>query len=107
MAFDLNGAATLNLGALAGYILLQCGMYLGAIVICYALIATIARRSPAAFARRGVTITRTVARWPAFVLTGRFSNLVQPDALTLFGRFRGLIGFCCFFAAVIELLGVL
>src|SRR5690606_42160827 len=38
-------------GALAGYIGLQCGLYLGAIAICYLLLPVLARRSPLEFAK--------------------------------------------------------
>ena len=86
-------------GALAGYILLQCGMYLGAIVICYALIATIARRSPAAFASGilpaqvvAASTQSSLASLPAMLESARdrlglpraVAALVLPMAVTLF-----------------------
>jgi len=48
-------------GALAGYIGLQCGMFLGAIALCYLLVALLARRSPLAFARDALPAQVVVA----------------------------------------------
>ena len=86
-------------GALAGYILLQCGMYIGAILICYVLIMVVARRSPAAFAS-GIVPAQVVAAstqsslasLPAMLESARdrlglpraVAALVLPMAVTLF-----------------------
>ena len=86
-------------GALAGYILLQCAMYLGAIAICYVLIAVFARRSPAAFAGAilpaqvvAASTQSSLASLPAMLESARerlglpraVAALVLPMAVTLF-----------------------
>jgi len=86
-------------GALAGYILLQCGMYLGAILMCYVLIVVFARRSPAAFASAilpaqvvAASTQSSLASLPAMLESARdrlglpraVAALVLPMAVTLF-----------------------
>lgn len=87
------------IGALAGYIALQCGMYLGATLICYVLVAVFARTSPLAFAKAilpaqvvAASTQSSLASLPAMVETARFrlghpravAALVLPMAVTLF-----------------------
>ncbi|KAF1701625.1 dicarboxylate/amino acid:cation symporter [Pseudoxanthomonas suwonensis] len=86
-------------GALAGYIVLQCGLYLGATAICYVLVAVSAGRSPLAFARaalpgQGVAASTqsSLATLPAVLESARerlgipatVAGLVLPMAVTLF-----------------------
>ena len=86
-------------GALAGYIVLQCAMYIGAIVICYGLVAVFARRSPAAFASAilpaqvvAASTQSSLASLPAMLESARerlglspsVAALVLPMAVTLF-----------------------
>ena len=86
-------------GALAGYILLQCGMYIGAMLICYVLVMAIARRSPAAFASGilpaqvvAASTQSSLASLPAMLESARerlglpraVAALVLPMAVTLF-----------------------
>lgn len=86
-------------GALAGYIVLQCAMYLGATAICYVLVAVLARRSPAAFARAALpaqvvaaSTQSSLASLPAMLESARtrmgipraVAGLVLPMAVTLF-----------------------
>ena len=86
-------------GALAGYILLQCAMYTGAIAICYLLVAVLARRSPAAFAKAilpaqavAASTQSSLASLPAMLESARdrlgvpraVAALVLPMAVTLF-----------------------
>ena len=86
-------------GALAGYILLQCGMYIATIVMCYALIVVFARRSPAAFAAGilpaqvvAASTQSSLASLPAMLESARdrlglpraVAALVLPMAVTLF-----------------------
>ena len=87
------------IGALAGYIALQCGMYLGATLICYVLVAVLARQSPLAFAKAilpaqvvAASTQSSLASLPAMVESARFrlghpravAALVLPMAVTLF-----------------------
>ncbi len=86
-------------GALVGYIGLQCGMYIGATLICYVLVAVFARTSPLAFAKAilpaqvvAASTQSSLASLPAMVETARFrlghpravAALVLPMAVTLF-----------------------
>jgi Na+/H+-dicarboxylate symporter len=86
-------------GALAGYIVLQCAMYIGAIVVCYGLVALFARRSPAAFAGAilpaqvvAASTQSSLASLPAMLESARdrlglpraVAALVLPMAVTLF-----------------------
>ncbi|WP_028920323.1 dicarboxylate/amino acid:cation symporter [Pseudoxanthomonas suwonensis] len=86
-------------GALAGYIVLQCAMYIGAIAICYGLVAVFARRSPAAFASAilpaqvvAASTQSSLASLPAMLESARerlglspsVAALVLPMAVTLF-----------------------
>ena len=86
-------------GALAGYIVLQCGMYIGAMLICYVLVMTLARRSPAAFASGilpaqvvAASTQSSLASLPAMLESARerlglpraVAALVLPMAVTLF-----------------------
>ena len=87
------------IGALVGYIALQCGMYLGATLICYVLVAVFARTSPMAFAKAilpaqvvAASTQSSLASLPAMVESARFrlghpravAALVLPMAVTLF-----------------------
>ncbi len=87
------------IGALAGYIVLQCGMYLGATLICYALVALLAGGSPLAFAKAilpaqvvAASTQSSLASLPAMLESARFrlghpravAALVLPMAVTLF-----------------------
>ena len=87
------------IGALVGYIGLQCGMYIGATIICYALIALFARTSPLAFAKAilpaqvvAASTQSSLASLPAMLESARFrlghpravAALVLPMAVTLF-----------------------
>ena len=87
------------IGALVGYIALQCGMYIGATLICYLLVAVFARTSPLAFAKAilpaqvvAASTQSSLASLPAMVETARFrlghpravAALVLPMAVTLF-----------------------
>ncbi|WP_447730963.1 dicarboxylate/amino acid:cation symporter [Pseudoxanthomonas suwonensis] len=86
-------------GALAGYIVLQCGLYLGATAICYVLVAVSAGRSPLAFARAALPVQvvaastqSSLATLPAMLESARerlgipatVAGLVLPMAVTLF-----------------------
>ncbi|MCR6686627.1 cation:dicarboxylase symporter family transporter [Pseudoxanthomonas sp.] len=86
-------------GALAGYIVLQCGMYLGATALCYALVAVFAGRSPLAFAKAVLPVQvvaastqSSLATLPAMLEAARdrlhlprpVAALVLPMAVTLF-----------------------
>ena len=86
-------------GALAGYIVLQCAMYIGAIAVCYGLVALFARRSPAAFAGAilpaqvvAASTQSSLASLPAMLESARdrlglpraVAALVLPMAVTLF-----------------------
>ncbi|WP_372016336.1 dicarboxylate/amino acid:cation symporter [Pseudoxanthomonas sp. 10H] len=86
-------------GALAGYIVLQCAMYLGAIAMCYALVMVFAGRSPAAFAGGilpaqvvAASTQSSLASLPAMLESARdrlglpraVAALVLPMAVTLF-----------------------
>lgn len=86
-------------GALAGYILLQCAMYLGATAICYALVVVFARRAPGAFANGilpaqvvAASTQSSLASLPAMLESARdrlglpraVAALVLPMAVTLF-----------------------
>ncbi len=86
-------------GALAGYIALQCGLYLGAILICYGLVAAFGGRSPAAFAKAvlpaqvvAASTQSSLASLPAMLESARdrlylprpVAALVLPMAVTLF-----------------------
>ncbi|RRN53911.1 dicarboxylate/amino acid:cation symporter [Pseudoxanthomonas sp. SGNA-20] len=86
-------------GALAGYIGLQCGLYLGATAICYLLVALFAGRSPLAFARAALPVQvvaastqSSLATLPAMLESARerlhipraVAGLVLPMAVTLF-----------------------
>lgn len=86
-------------GALAGYIVLQCGMYLGTIAMCYGLVAVFAGRSPAAFAKAvlpaqvvAASTQSSLASLPAMLESARdrlglpraVAALVLPMAVTLF-----------------------
>lgn len=86
-------------GALAGYIGLQCGLYLGAIGICYLLLPVLARRSPLAFAKAALpaqavaaSTQSSLATLPAMLESARMrmgipravAGLVLPMAVTLF-----------------------
>ena len=75
-------------GALAGYIVLQCGMYIGAMLICYVLVMTLARRSPAAFASGilpaqvvAASTQSSLASLPSMIDSAR-NRLGYPAALT-------------------------
>ena len=87
------------IGALVGYIALQCGMYIGATLICYLLVAVFARTSPMAFAKAilpaqvvAASTQSSLASLPAMVESARFrlghpravAALVLPMAVTLF-----------------------
>ena len=87
------------IGALIGYIALQCGMYLGAILICYVLVAGFARTSPLLFAKAilpaqvvAASTQSSLASLPAMLESARFklglpravAALVLPMAVTLF-----------------------
>ena len=87
------------IGALVGYIALQCGMYIGATLICYVLVAVFARTSPMAFAKAilpaqvvAASTQSSLASLPAMVESARFrlghpraiAALVLPMAVTLF-----------------------
>ncbi len=87
------------IGALIGYIALQCGMYIGAILICYVLVAMFGRTSPLAFAKAilpaqvvAASTQSSLASLPAMVESARFrlghpravAALVLPMAVTLF-----------------------
>ncbi|ADV28390.1 sodium:dicarboxylate symporter [Pseudoxanthomonas suwonensis 11-1] len=86
-------------GALAGYIGLQCGLYIGAIAICYVLVALFAGRSPLAFAKAtlpaqvvAASTQSSLATLPAMLesarermgITRAVAGLVLPMAVTLF-----------------------
>ncbi|MBO9716580.1 MAG: dicarboxylate/amino acid:cation symporter [Pseudoxanthomonas sp.] len=86
-------------GALLGYIVLQCGMYTGAILICYALVGVFAGRSPLAFASAVLPVQivaastqSSLATLPAMLESARdrlglpraVAALVLPMAVTLF-----------------------
>jgi proton glutamate symport protein len=86
-------------GALAGYIVLQCGMYLGATALCYLLVAVFARRSPLEFAKAVLPVQvvaastqSSLATLPAMLeaaqarlhLPRAVAGLVLPMAVTLF-----------------------
>lgn len=86
-------------GALAGYIGLQCGLYIGAIAICYVLVALFAGRSPLAFAKAtlpaqvvAASTQSSLATLPAMLESARMrmgipravAGLVLPMAVTLF-----------------------
>ena len=86
-------------GALAGYVGLQCGMFLGAIALCYLLVPLLARRSPLAFARDALpaqvvaaSTQSSLATLPAMLESARMrmripravAALVLPMAVTLF-----------------------
>lgn len=86
-------------GALAGYIVLQCAMYIGAMVICYGLVALFAGRSPAVFAGAilpaqvvAASTQSSLASLPAMLESARdrlglpraVAALVLPMAVTLF-----------------------
>ena len=87
------------IGALVGYIALQCGMYIGATLICYVLVTVFARTSPLAFAKAilpaqvvAASTQSSLASLPAMVESARFrlghpraiAALVLPMAVTLF-----------------------
>ncbi|KAF1694588.1 dicarboxylate/amino acid:cation symporter [Pseudoxanthomonas koreensis] len=86
-------------GALLGYIVLLCGMYLGAIAICYVLVGLFAGRSPLAFASAILPVQvvaaspqSSLATLPAMLESARdhlgmpraVGALVLPMAVTLF-----------------------
>jgi len=86
-------------GALAGYIVLQCGMYLGVTALCYPLVALLAQRSPLEFARATLPVQvvaastqSSLATLPAMLeaaqqrlrLPRAVAGLVLPMAVTLF-----------------------
>jgi len=86
-------------GALAGYIGLQCGLYLGAIAICYLLVPVLGRRSPMEFAKAALpaqvvaaSTQSSLATLPAMLESARMrlgipravAGLVLPMAVTLF-----------------------
>jgi Na+/H+-dicarboxylate symporter len=86
-------------GALLGYIILQCGMYTGAILVCYCLVGLFARRSPLAFASTilpvqivAASTQSSLATLPAMLESARdrlglpraVAALVLPMAVTLF-----------------------